>query len=169
MIDTKQIWNDCLVEIETNISGANFNTWFKNTHIAKEDQGTLYIGVPNEFVKDWLNNKFHKLIVKTLMSYMDNIRSVEYIISKHNLIEKEEVKIRSQNNNELPLADLYINKEDNLNKLLDFAKDKKVITNDDARDFLHISQSTATNYLSELVKRGSIKREGKRGGTKYTT
>jgi len=121
MIDTKQIWNDCLVEIETNISGANFNTWFKNTHIAKEDQGTLYIGVPNEFVKDWLNNKFHKLIVKTLMSYMDNIRSVEYIISKHNLIEKEEVKIRSQNNNELPLADLYINKEDNLNPKYTFS------------------------------------------------
>ena len=59
------------------------------------------------------------------------------------------------------------NKEDNLNRLLDFAKEKKVITNNDARDFLHVSQSTATNYLSELMKSGKLKREGQRGGTKY--
>ena len=60
------------------------------------------------------------------------------------------------------------NKEDNLNKLLDFAKDKKVITNDDVRDFLHVSQSTATNYSNELVKRGLLRREGQRGGSKYS-
>ena len=59
-------------------------------------------------------------------------------------------------------------KEDNLNRLLGFAKEQKVITNDGARDFLHISQSTATNYLSELVKSGKLKREGQRGGTKYS-
>jgi len=60
------------------------------------------------------------------------------------------------------------NKEDNLKRLLDFAKEKKVITNDDVRDSLHVSQSTATNYLSELVKRESVLREGTRGGTKYS-
>ena len=60
------------------------------------------------------------------------------------------------------------NKEDNLNRVLGFAKDKKVITNDDVRDFLHVSQSTATNYLSQLVKSGKLKREGIRGGTKYS-
>lgn len=59
-------------------------------------------------------------------------------------------------------------KEDNLSRILEFSKEKKIFSNDDIRDLLHVSQSTATNYLSELTRRGSIKREGKRGGAKYS-
>jgi len=59
-------------------------------------------------------------------------------------------------------------KKDNLNKILAFARERKTVTNDDVRDYLHISQSTATNYLTELVNRGMLKRESERGGTKYT-
>ena len=66
MLDTREIWNSCLQEIESNVSKANFNTWFKNTHITKEDNGTVYVGVPNEFVKEWLYTKYHKLIIKVL-------------------------------------------------------------------------------------------------------
>lgn len=117
MINNKELWENALVDIEANISRANFTTWFKNTSITKEDAGTLYIGVPNEFVKDWLYNKFHKLIVKTLMSYSENIRSVEYIIVKHEAIQKQNATQKPQpvNTKELPLADLYVNKDDNLN------------------------------------------------------
>ncbi len=115
MINNKELWENALVDIETNISRANFTTWFKNTSITKEDMGTLYIGVPNEFVKDWLYNKFHKLILKTLMSHSENIRCVEYVIVKHEPVQKAVVKPTPTNNKELPLADLYVNKEDNLN------------------------------------------------------
>ncbi len=59
-------------------------------------------------------------------------------------------------------------KTDNLNKVLEFVRGKKVVTNEDVRDFLHISQSTATNYLTELVNRGMLKKEGDRGGAKYS-
>lgn len=116
MINNKELWDNTLLDIEGNMSKANFTTWFKNTSIVKEDNGTLYIGVPNEFVKDWLYNKFHKLIVKTLMSYSSNIRSVEYMIVKHDVIQKQNtIKPVAQQNTELPLADLYISKDDNLN------------------------------------------------------
>ena len=117
MMPLKDLWNTCLLDIEANTSRANFTTWFKNTSIVKEEQGTLYIGVPNEFVKDWLYNKFHKLIVKTLMNYGGDIRSVEYIIIKYEpqAIQKESSTQKIQTNKELPLTDLYINKEDNLN------------------------------------------------------
>lgn len=60
-------------------------------------------------------------------------------------------------------------KQDNLNKILEFVKEKKTVTNDDIRDLLHVSQSTATNYLSELVNRGMLKREGEHGAAKYTS
>lgn len=59
-------------------------------------------------------------------------------------------------------------KKDNLDKILVFVREKKIVTNDDIRDFLRISQSTASNYLTEMANNGKLKRQGERGGTKYT-
>jgi chromosomal replication initiator protein len=115
-MDTKQLWKNCLAEIETGISKANFSTWFKNTCILKEEIGVVYVGVPNEFVRDWLKNKYHKLITKTIADAYENMRAVEYVITK---IESNKQELSKTNevyiNKELPLKDLYINPDDNLN------------------------------------------------------
>jgi len=117
-MDTKQLWKKCLSEIETGVSKANFSTWFKNTCILKEEGGVVCVGVPNEFVRDWLKNKYHKLITKTIADAYENMRAVEYIITKIEA-DKQEVSIINTNqpyiNKELPLKDLYINPDDNLN------------------------------------------------------
>ncbi len=120
-MNTEQLWKNCLVDIETGLSKANFSTWFKNTSILREDAGIIYIGVPNEFVRDWLKNKYHKLITKTIADAYENMRAVEYTITK---IEPNKQEIFPQNepyvNKELPLKDLYINQEDNLNPRYQF-------------------------------------------------
>ncbi len=105
-----------MLEIETGISKANFSTWFRNTSIVKEDTGIIYIGVPNEFVRDWLMNKYHKLITKTIADEYENMRAVEYVITKtENAREEAVVVSETAADKELPLKDLYINPEDNLN------------------------------------------------------
>ena len=120
-MNTKELWEKCLSEVELNISKANFTTWFKNTSIVKEDSGTLYIGVPNEFVKDWLYNKFHKLILKTIITHEEGVRNIEYIIHKNEVIIKPAESVQKLNiNKELPLNDFYLNKEDNLNPKYNF-------------------------------------------------
>jgi len=119
-MDTKQLWNKCLAEIEIGVSKANFSTWFKNTRILKEEGGIVFVGVPNEFVRDWLKNKYHKLITKTIADAYENMRAVEYTITK---LEPDNttLEILPKNaeaasvNKELPLKDLYINQDDNLN------------------------------------------------------
>jgi chromosomal replication initiator protein len=123
LMNTKELWEKCLSEIELSISKANFTTWFKNTSIVREEAGTLFVGVPNEFVKDWLYNKFHKLILKTIIGHEEGVRSIEYIIYKNeNLNKNIENNITKQINinKELPLNDLYMNKEDNLNPKYNF-------------------------------------------------
>ncbi len=117
-MNIKELWKDCLVEIEADVSKANFSTWFKNTSIIKEDTGIVYIGVPNEFVRDWLINKYHKLITKTIASVYENMRAVEYTITKMETAKQELItaeKNESYINKELPLKDFYINPGDNLN------------------------------------------------------
>jgi chromosomal replication initiator protein len=120
-MNTKQLWKNCLSEIETGLSKANFSTWFKNTSILKEEAGIIYIGVPNEFVRDWLKNKYHKLITKTIADAYENMRAVEYVITKIEP-DKEETVITQETfaNKELPLKDLYISPEDNLNPKYQF-------------------------------------------------
>lgn len=118
MVDNKQIWESCLDEIESTLSRPNFVTWFKNTSLSKQENGTAYISVPNEFVKDWLNSKYKTTILGFLRNYSDSIRSVEFVISK--LSNKKQDSLDSQNSgsfisNELPLKNLYVDKKDNLN------------------------------------------------------
>ncbi len=118
-MDIKELWKNCLLEIETGVSKANFSTWFKNTSIIKEDMGIIYVGVPNEFVRDWLKNKYHKLITKTIADSYENMRAVEYVITKIENLKQETVTNTPNTelyiNKELPLKDLYINPDDNLN------------------------------------------------------
>src|SRR3989338_841757 len=78
--------------------------------------GVIYVGVPNEFVRDWLKNKYHKLITKTIAEVYENMRAVEYMITKTEAGKQEIPRIEDNYiNKELPLKDLYINPEDNLN------------------------------------------------------
>ncbi|MES2023463.1 MAG: chromosomal replication initiator protein DnaA [Patescibacteria group bacterium] len=116
-MDTKQLWKNCLNEIEAGVSKANFSTWFKNTSVLKEEDGIVYIGVPNEFVRDWLKNKYHKLITKTIADGYQTMRAVEYTITKAENTKQEPPKPNGEAyvNRELPLKDLYINPEDNIN------------------------------------------------------
>lgn len=115
-MDIKKLWENCLVEIESGLSKANFSTWFRNTSIVREDTGIIYVGVPNEFVRDWLKNKYHKLISKTIADAYENMRGVEYIITKIEVNKTENQKTTEVYiNKELPLKDLYVNPDDNLN------------------------------------------------------
>jgi chromosomal replication initiator protein len=116
--ENKKLWSNVLSEIELSISKANFNMWFKDTFINKQEEGIVYVGVPNVFVKDWLINKYHKNILKSLRSFGEHIHAVEYSVIKlegKKEVVKENTKDNQSDHEELPLKDFYINKEDNLN------------------------------------------------------
>lgn len=113
-VDVKKLWDDALVNIELSITAANFKTWFKDTHITSLEDGTVTIGVPSVFVKDWLADKFHSTILKTLRELSPHVRSVEYAVVARN--DRRSDKSRQQTvNAALPLEEYYINKSDNLN------------------------------------------------------
>jgi len=119
--ENKKLWQSVLSEIELSISKANFNMWFKDTFINKQEEGTVFVGVPNVFVKDWLINKYHKNILKSLRDFGEHIHAIEYLVIKPEG-KKEVVKENSSTDKheELPLQDFYINKEDNLNSKYTF-------------------------------------------------
>ncbi|MDE1874887.1 MAG: chromosomal replication initiator protein DnaA [Patescibacteria group bacterium] len=115
-MDNKKLWETVLGTIELQVSKATFSTWFRDTYINKVDEGVVYLAVPNAFAKDWLSDKLHKVILKYLRDFGNDVRSLEYVISK--APERREPADEAQKSSpvyELPLQDHYINKEDNLN------------------------------------------------------
>ncbi|MFA4942130.1 MAG: chromosomal replication initiator protein DnaA [Patescibacteria group bacterium] len=65
-MDKEQIWQAVLGEVEIGLSRVNFITWFKDTFISVFENDKIVIGVPSEFVKKWLENKFYKIIKSSL-------------------------------------------------------------------------------------------------------
>ncbi len=121
--ENTQLWERALSEFEGDLSRANFSTWFKNTTILKQDDGIVFVGVPNEFVKDWLQNKFHKMILRSLRNLSENIRGIEYTVFRVEEKKQEKKELSLQNTpqeGELPLANLYVNREDGLNQRYTF-------------------------------------------------
>lgn len=68
------------------------------------------------------------------------------------------------------VVDTVLVKDDNpvrkgkkLDKIMEVLSKKSKISNDEVEKFLHVSDATATRYLSILEKEGKIKQEGKTG------
>lgn len=115
MMDTRQLWQRVLVEIELGVSSANFTTWFKDTRIVKEDDGVVVLSVPNAFVKEWLVTKYHNTILKGLRGLENSIHAVEYVVNKEEIRKKDDKLRENTYAKELPLPETQVNKEDNLN------------------------------------------------------
>ncbi len=118
MDDATTLWNACLSDIESQVTKANFTTWFKYTSICKIEDGIVCVGVPNEFVKEWMFNKYQKMILKSIVDRLDNIRGVDFIISRRTSsteTKPEPLVSSSIKTPELPFKDIYINRDDNLN------------------------------------------------------
>jgi chromosomal replication initiator protein len=107
MTTTKELWENALVELALAISRPNFNTWFKDTHIVRVEDGVVYLGVPSQFSRDWLSTKFHKDILRTLRSLSESVRSVEYVISRGPKKAAEEVRTVPTPPTELPLEAVH--------------------------------------------------------------
>ncbi|OHA91583.1 MAG: hypothetical protein A2758_00535 [Candidatus Zambryskibacteria bacterium RIFCSPHIGHO2_01_FULL_49_18] len=115
MADYKQLWQRVLVEMELGISSANFTTWFKDTRIVKEEAGVVVLSVPNAFVKEWLLTKYHSSILRSLRNLEGSVHAIEYVVNKEESRRREEKLNNGSVNKELPLPEVEVNKDDNLN------------------------------------------------------
>jgi len=117
-MELNQLWQSTLAELELQISRPNFLTWLKNSQlIKKEDDGKVVIGLVNNFAKEWVENKYHKMICETLHSMDESIKKIEYCVlteeKKNNLFKDSETyKKVSERQNAIP--ELKIDPETNL-------------------------------------------------------
>ena len=79
-MSNEELWQAVLAQLQFQISPANFATWLKNTYILSKGGGQLLISVPNNFSKEWLENKYNKLIFRIIRELDEEIRELKYMV-----------------------------------------------------------------------------------------
>lgn len=73
-------WKATLGELELQMTKATFNTWLKDTHLLEFQNDTYLIGVRNGYAKDWLENRLHDTILRTLTSILDEPVALQFTV-----------------------------------------------------------------------------------------
>jgi chromosomal replication initiator protein len=79
--DLQKTWQTILDDIESQVSPANFVTWFKNTELLEVVDGSAVISVPNGFAKEWLENRFAHLLTSLFQKHATGIARFECRLS----------------------------------------------------------------------------------------
>lgn len=110
------IWIAALGEIEVSVSHPNFVTWFKNSRFVARTGNTAYISLANNFAKEWIENKYPKVVLAALRRLEANIMKVEFSVSnsKHSPRRRLTAPLE-EDTSQMSFPEFKIDTETNLN------------------------------------------------------
>lgn len=79
-MELDQLWQLTLGEMEIQLSRASFATWLKNSKLVDKKEGTFYVALPNNFAKEWVENKYQKNILGIIRNFDDSARKLEFLV-----------------------------------------------------------------------------------------
>lgn len=125
MEQQKDLWKSALGEIELQVSKPNFLTWFKNSALVHKDEkeGVAFVSLPNNFAKEWVKNRYHKIILASLRSLDTTIKNVDYMVASQQQLPARIRVVRTapqqaqltDEKSQLPLGELRVDPVTNLN------------------------------------------------------
>ncbi|HVN26541.1 MAG TPA: chromosomal replication initiator protein DnaA [Candidatus Paceibacterota bacterium] len=79
-MDLDQMWQSTLGEMEVQLSKAHFVAWVKNSRLIDKKEGTLYVALPNNFAKEWVENKYQKNLLGILRNLDSSVKKIEFVV-----------------------------------------------------------------------------------------
>ncbi|MFO1442294.1 chromosomal replication initiator protein DnaA [Bacillus sp. Bva_UNVM-123] len=83
MENISDLWNNVLASIEKKISKPSYETWLKSTKAHSLQGDMLIITAPNEFARDWLEQRYSPLISGTLYEITGEELAIKFIIPQN--------------------------------------------------------------------------------------
>jgi chromosomal replication initiator protein len=68
----QKMWQGCLDYMALRVKKHSFSTWFKHTDGGFDENGDVKISVPNQFVADWLTDRYSDLIAEAIAELSGN-------------------------------------------------------------------------------------------------
>lgn len=124
-----------------------------------DEQNSSSTGIVEKIVEKPIEKIVEKEVIKEI-PIIDQVEIQKQILS-HTQSEQKHSRILANQARQK-------RRDENLSRIMDLVKRKGKVNNQDIRDFLHVGQSTVSDYLKILVSRGVLKPEGKGKATVYT-
>ncbi len=95
-------WDDFLNIIKSKLSSVSYDTWFKDTKLAKITNDEVFIEVPMSFHKDFLSKTYYELIDNIIFQLTNKNYNINFVIEdelndKTNLVSLEKDDIKKKN------------------------------------------------------------------------
>jgi len=84
-MDSEQLWQLTLNEMELQLSRANFATWLKNSRLTEKKDGVVCIALPNNFAKEWVENKYQKNLLGIIRNLDSTTKKLEFVVDSQGL------------------------------------------------------------------------------------
>ncbi|MBI2013162.1 MAG: ATP-binding protein [Candidatus Colwellbacteria bacterium] len=113
----EELWQTVLSELELQISRPNFLTWLKNSRLVEKTEDVSLIALPNNFAREWVELKYHKLILGSIRNLDGSTKKVEYVVEGA-LVKKSgrrSVTLKPATEGQLSFQEMKIDPATNLN------------------------------------------------------
>ncbi len=95
-------WDDFLNIIKSKLSSVSYDTWFKDTKLAKITNDEVFIEVPMSFHKDFLSKTYYELIDNIIFQLTNKNYNINFVIEdelndKTNIVSLEKEDIKKKN------------------------------------------------------------------------
>jgi chromosomal replication initiator protein len=77
--DTINCWEQILVVLEHKVGSQNFAIWLRPTSFSHQDNGTLFVSVPNATCKDWINEHYTDEIGEAISGLHLPVSRIEFV------------------------------------------------------------------------------------------
>lgn len=113
----EELWKAALGEIELQVSKPNFVTWFKNSNLLDKKDGVALISLPNNFAKEWVENKYQKIILRSLRNLDETTKRIDFVVTS-DIKNKQLLKtktVKAAETEQLSFTEFLVDPETNLN------------------------------------------------------
>jgi chromosomal replication initiator protein len=80
MMDLEQMWQSTLGEMEVQLTKAHFSTWLKNSRPIDKKDDTLFVALPSNFAKTWVEEKYQKNIIGIVRNMDTSVKKIEFVV-----------------------------------------------------------------------------------------
>ena len=76
-----QAWQSVLSQLQSEMPKASFETWVGDTRPLALENGSLTVGTPNAFARDWLESRLASTVSRLLVGILDSNVAVNFVVA----------------------------------------------------------------------------------------
>lgn len=80
----QRVWDAALGQLQIHVTRPNYDTWLKDTKGLRIADGSFVVGVPTEFVKEWLSTRMRGLVAQTISNILGQPLEITFEITGPN-------------------------------------------------------------------------------------